>query len=237
MTDVHDLDLDVDFDMRTDVGPGQDPDARSLKLRSYHQALWSKELPSGRMFDLTPKPKTRNGLVHESDIGPFLLSSDTIGTAHRMRLSSLYSQLSPEENEAFHRRAYTIAGFLVFPMGRSRSSINTVRGMNSLVSDRLDLTLESIRRHYEGGQSPLTAKLDEYGDFFDAFGSFAGYIDFFHLGDAVTHDGSVDFFFDFDDFRTQRLPRELDEYIEYRRRMLVFLDARRSRIQRAWEER
>ena len=83
----------------------------------------------------------------------------------------------------------------------------------------------------------IFTKLDEYRDFVDAFGSFAGYIEFFHLGDAVKPDGNVDFFFDFDDFRTQRLPRELDEYIEYRRRMLAFLDARRSRIQRAWDER
>lgn len=39
--------IDVTFDFTTDTPEGKDPDTYSSMLCTYHQALWSKELPDG----------------------------------------------------------------------------------------------------------------------------------------------------------------------------------------------
>lgn len=229
------VEIDVYFDMRQDVREGQDPDAVSRVLRSYHQTLWSKPLPSGQVFDLAPL--SRNRLVHVSDRGEFLLSSDTIATGHKRALSTLYAQLPAESNESFHQTAYTIAGFTIFPVGRGSGSINQNRGMNRWIGDRFDLTLEAIRRHYQGGASPLTSTLERYSDFFELFETFDGYIEFFLLDDLVLSGGAVDFWRPFDDFGPGALPTTLDDYVEYRGRTLDFLGARQGRIQRELDRR
>ena len=70
-------DVDVTFDFRSDTPPNKDPDQHSPALRSYHRRLWSKPLPSGKVFDLRD---TTPGcyLHHKSEIGEFFLSSDTV---------------------------------------------------------------------------------------------------------------------------------------------------------------
>jgi hypothetical protein len=44
--------IDITFDFRSDTAPGKDPDTFSPTLRTYHQLLWSKPLPSGQLFRL-----------------------------------------------------------------------------------------------------------------------------------------------------------------------------------------
>ena len=52
--------------------------------------------------------------------------------------------------------------------------------------ERFDLTVECIRRHYQGDTThPLAEAFDRYRDFFDLFESFAGYVDFWLLDDLV----------------------------------------------------
>ena len=50
--------------------------------------------------------------------------------------------------------------------GTRRQSINQRRGTHHQIRDRIDLTLECIRRHYEGHDSPLSLTLDHHSDFF-----------------------------------------------------------------------
>ena len=59
----------------------------------------------------------------------------------------------------------------------------------------MDLTLESIRRHYRAASSPLADVLARYRDFFAAFEDFRGYVDFWLLQDMVTDDDSAVRFF------------------------------------------
>ena len=59
----------------------------------------------------------------------------------------------------------------------------------------MDLTLESIRRHYRGAWSPLADVLARYRDLFVAFEDFRGYVDFWLLQDMVTDDYSTVRFF------------------------------------------
>lgn len=129
--------------------------------------------------------------------------------------------------------AYTIGGMMVFPSNRvdGLPTINGARGLHRKIADRLDLTLECIRRHYLGMDSPLADVLNRYAEFFALFGDFAGYVGFFLLQDAAEADGSaVRFFMPFDDFRCSAMPRDVATYTDYRQRSIQFIQARNHRI-------
>lgn len=223
--------VDTSFDMRTDTPPGRDPDSHSPTLRRYHQLLWDKALPSGRRLELRSDVPGAY-LLHKSDLGRFRLSSDTIANSHRKRLSHFYSAMPTGENERFHRLGYTIGGSLVFPGNRvnGNQTINQRRGTHRLIEDRIDLTLECIRRHYSNEESPLSTTLAFYADFFALFECFEGYVDFFLLQDLVTPRSEVAFFLPFDGFRPSPLPGDLAAYREYRERTLAFVESRNRRI-------
>jgi hypothetical protein len=66
--------------------------------------------------------------------------------------------------------------------------------MRLRISDRMDLTLECIRRHYaEEPGSPLADVTTNYADFFELFCTFKQFVEFFHLQDLVTPEGKIDF--------------------------------------------
>lgn len=224
---------DVLFDVRSDTPPGKDPDSHSPRLRAMHRELWSKRLPDGRVFALSAVQR-HPYLLHDSALGRFALSSDTIITSHRRRLRHLYAAVPTEENEEFHRWGTVIASRLVFPGNRvgGRQTINQARGTHARIQDRFDLTLEAIRRHYANEDSPLAETLQRYASFFAIFGSFEGYVDFFLLQDAVEN-GRPKFFLPFDGFRTPALPTGHDDYSAYRAAQLRFAKARTARIE-AW---
>jgi hypothetical protein len=121
---------------------------------------------------------------------------------------------------------------MVFPGNRidRKPTINVARGFIRTISDRFDLTLECIRRHYSDLGSPLADTLSRYSDFFALFGDFRGYVSFFLLDDLVTEDLSVKFFMPFDDFRPPSVPKDVGTYKEYRRRSIEFIEARNHRI-------
>ena len=221
--------------MRTDAG-GRDPDSHSKTLRRYHQLLWSKPLPNGAQFDLDTK------LHHTSTLGQYWLASDNIVHTYSSwvqpaHLVEIIGQVPAAEVTAFRDLACTVGGYLVFPAqvrvdGRWRRSINQSRGMHPRIRDRFDLTLECIRRHYEGRPSPLTGALGPYADFFALFGDFTGYVDHFLLNDLVEDDrDEVRFFTAFDDFASSPLPAgNVSKYREYMKRSMDFVRARNERI-------
>jgi hypothetical protein len=230
--------IDTSFDFRTDTPPGKgkDPDKDSPTLRRYHKLLWSKALPDGALFDLNDA-KPRVYLHHHSELGEFWLSSDSvISKFTRWGFAKVHPELyTDEDNEAFVAIAYTIGGMRVFPGNQidRKWTINQARGCLRKISDRLDLTLECVRRHYEGQSSPLGETLARYSAFFALFKNFRGYVDFFLLQDLVTDDCSaVTFFMPFDDFKTSSVPKDGDTYREYRRRTIEFVEARNRRIDR-----
>jgi hypothetical protein len=122
---------------------------------------------------------------------------------------------------------------MIFPSNQidGKQTINGARGFNRKIADRMDLTLECIRRHYRDESSPLGDTLRRYHDFFALFGDFRGYVNFFLLQDLVTDDyAAIKFFMPFDNFETSSVPRELDIYKEYRRLSIEFIEARNRRI-------
>lgn len=226
-------DIDITFDFRSDAR-GKDPDAYSPTLRRYHQLLWSKPLPCGTLLALSAtKPATY--LHHSSALGDFSLSSDSvIPTFTRWKSVRHITSLFPEaENEAFRTVGYTIGGMMIYPAYRvdGKHTINVMRGFTRQIADRFDLTLEFIRRHYIGLPSPLGETLSRYETFFSLFKDFRGYVDFFLLQDLISDDYSyVRFFMTFDNFNTPSVPRNRDEYEDYRRRSIEFVIARNRRI-------
>lgn len=226
--------VDTSFDMRTDAA-GRDPDSHSKTLRRYHQQLWSKPLPSGAMFDLDDK------LHHLSDLGEYWLSSDGIVHTYStlpgpQRLLEVLAKVPTSDVADFYALACTVGGYVVFPAqvhvdGRWHLSINQCRGMHPRIRDRFDLTLECIRRHYEGSQSPLSGCFGWHAGFFALFGDFPGYIDYFLLNDLVTDDYDVRFMTPFDDFAGSPLPdHSVAEYRQYMQRSMDFVRARNGRI-------
>ena len=150
-------------------------------------------------------------------------------------LKPITEQFPEEENEAFRTIGYTIGAMMVFPRNRvdGKQTLNGARGFPRKIADRMDLTLESIRRHYAGQASPLADTLTRYDDFFALFEDFQGYVDFFVLQDLVVDDYSaVRFFMPFDDFTTPSVPKDVDAYRGYRRLSIDFVEARNRRIDR-----
>lgn len=227
--------INTSFDFRTDSG-GKDPDVYSPTLRQHHKLLWSKSLPNGRVFDLDDTVRGAY-LHHRSALGEYFLSSDSvIPTFTRWGFAKAHPELYAEaENEAFMAISYTIGGMMVFPGNRiqGKRTINQARGCLKKISDRFDLTVECIRRHYARQSSPLSETLARYDDFFALFQNFNGYVDFFLLQDLVGDDrAAVTFFMPFDDFRTPSVPKDDATYREYRRRSIEFIKARNCRIDR-----
>lgn len=225
--------IDTTFDVRTDSN-GRDPDSASPTLRSYHQLLFSKPLPSGRPFDLERVPGSY--LIHSSQLGEFKLSSDTISNSLRgsKRRAGLIAQIPSVKLDAFQALGSTIGARILFPGNRvdKKPTINVARGFNAQIVDRFDLTLECIRLHYRGEPSPLAAALDRYVGFFALFETFEGYVHFFLLDDLVEN-GQVKFYLPIDSEFGQPLPNTVDEYNEYMANTMEFVAARNRRIA-AW---
>ena len=226
--------IDITFDFRTDTPTGKDPDALSPTLRSYHKFLWSKPLPNGVLFELDDK-RAKVYLYHKSQLGEFFLSSDSvIHTFSRWAsMAHIINQLKDGEAEAFRSIGYTMGGMIIFPANRveGKSTINGARGFHPLIKDRIDLTLECIRRYYKNEKSPLTAVLNRYADFFALFGNFKGYAEFFLLQDLVTEDFSaIKFFMPFGNFETPAVPKTIDEYLSYKHLTIKFVNERNQRI-------
>lgn len=229
--------IDTTFDFRSDADGG-DPDRTSPTLRRYHQILWSKDLPCGRRFDLDTTTEWEY-LHHRSDLGEFFLSSDAVIATYQEWISTrdLIAQMPEGEVDEFETLGYTIGGMMIFPSNRVDGAwtINMARGMHrSQIADRMDLTLECIRRYYDGDlDTPLGATLARYPEFFALFESFQGYVDYFLLNDLAP-DGRVQFFLPFDGFNGRAVPEDAAQYAEFRNRSMEFVRRRNLRIE-AWE--
>ena len=121
-----------------------------------------------------------------------------------------------------------LGGSIIFP---KTNSINRARGINNMICDRWDLTLECIRRYYKNQESPLFESLCLNKDFFDLFIDFKGYIDFFFLQDCVSPDyESVNFWIGNGTFEKNPFPKNVEEYITWISNELDFLEKRNNRI-------
>ena len=230
------LPIDIAFNFYSDSG-GKDPDSYSPTLKKYHKLLWSKPLPSGKVFTLSDT-ESDSYLTYISAQEKISLSSDSISNSYRDKkaLSSIVQDLSKEVEE-FRNLGSTIGGYILFPNKKidGKMTINGARGFNQKIADRFDLTLECIRLHYLGMSNPLQDVLSQNTAFFKLFESFAGYVDFFLLQDLVdVNHESINFFTPIKKmFESSPLPANKEEYLQYMKSSTSFTAKRNERI-KAW---
>jgi len=226
-------DIDVTYDFRRD-SQEKDPDTYSRTLRRYHKLLWSKRLPCGAFFELNDAIPGHY-LHHQSSVGEFSLTSDAVIPTFKWH-KRIQSLIPEDELHAFNAAGYTMGGMMVFPGNRidGKWTINQARGCTGRIGDRFDLTLECIRRHYSGDNSPLSSVLSRYSLFFHLFSNFRGYVEFFLLNDLVADDFSnVKISVPFDDFNGSPIPNDVYEYKAYENAARKFIEARNQRMLRS----
>lgn len=224
--------IDTSYDFTTGMN-GKDPDSHCRLLREHHRLLWSKALPSGEMLVL--KETTHNRLSANTSHGEFILSSDRAINSFSLwqRMKGLIATIPPQTIQEFDRLTETIGAIMIWPANKvdNKPTINGERGFNQKICDRLDLTIECIRRFYANEPSPMSTTLERYRNFFELFGNFEGYIDFFLLQDAVSYDyQNVIIAEPFDNFESKPLPKNTTEYYKYMGTTVQFIQARNQRI-------
>ena len=110
-------------------------------------------------------------------------------------------------------------------------TINGARGINHKIQDRFDLTLECIRLFYSEEKSPLSDVLERHSHFLYLFDDFKGYVNFFLLQDLVREDyKTIKFWRTFNSFETGPLPKNKEDYLSYKSKLVGFIQARNQRI-------
>jgi hypothetical protein len=220
----------IDFDFRKDSKSG-DPDKDSLKLYETHKTLWNKTLPCRKNLDLKVIRDNYGRLVLKNSLCDNLSSDRMCPHYDGQYNRKCDGWLTDIEIEELKHKVRTIGGHIVFP-GNKRNgfTINQARGVNRIICDRFDLTLECIRLYYQEQRSPLYDTLMRYKDFFDLFVDFDGYVDFFMLQDFIDEKGQINFSLPFDDFSRPALPQTAEEYKRYRVHTIDLLNKRNNRI-------
>tara|TARA_B100000989_G_scaffold295826_1_gene277668 strand:+ start:663 stop:1361 length:699 start_codon:yes stop_codon:yes gene_type:complete len=226
--------IDILFNVYSDTPKNKDPDTNSPTLRKYHQILWSKVLPNGNLFEIDLSiPKY---LHHESDLGTFILSSDSIchTYSNSKAMKKIINKFPREDMKRFFTLASTIGAYIIFPAKRvdNKMTINGARGLNKSIKDRFDITLFCIRNFYENKASPLSEVFERYREFFELFDNFKGYVDFFLLNDLLNKDSSIKFFLPFKGFHQNPLPENTEEYLNYKENVQSFINLRNDRIRK-----
>lgn len=237
--------FDITFDYKSDVPKGKDPDSHSPRLKEDHQLLWTKELPSSDPFELhvpaLAKVRAKNYLMYEQNPDKrFTFGSDAITNSYTewskpATLVKAKKQLTEDQQLRYFNPPYTIGSAMIWPVRMAHSpTMNTARGFGpegTVIGERMDLTLECVRRHYAGEPgSPIAHVTTNYADFFELFGTFEQFVGFFHLQDLVTEGGLINFFLPLEDFERPGVPITKDEYIKVRERSLDFISARGARM-------
>ena len=177
--------LNVDYDYRLDSKCG-DPDTDSQRLYNVHSKLWNKELPNGNILTLSTITKNYGRLLLKANLSDNLSSDRMCPHFVGIYNGKFDDWINENEKEEIEHKVRTIGGHIVFPAHKKNGfTINQARGVNRNISDRFDLTLECIRRFYLDEESVLLNTLNRYHDFFELFGDFKAYINFFMLQDFV----------------------------------------------------
>ena len=223
--------IDTNFNVFSDA-KGGDPDSTSPTLKRYHKMLWSKPLPNGRTLELVDNKKGAY-LYHNSELGEFWLGSDAITHSYKNHYKKqwLIKQIPNEVDELFNLGS-TIGAYTLFPNNRiNGNTINQARGVNALIDDRFDLTLECIRLFYLGQKSPLYDTFLRYKPFFDLFENFMGYVNFFLLEDLIDENQNVKFYLPFNEFKKSPSFTSVEDYLKYKNGVVNFVNARNKRIE------
>ena len=140
---------------------------------------------------LRPPPRRRELTPASFAVCPSLHRSAS-GRAESRKPGTTRPRDDPDPEAMSAWRAVSCSSCRTTSRGSTFITSRRCEGFSSAISDRMDLTLECIRRHYIGEWSPLTKVLERYSDFFALFRDFAGYVDFWYctISSTGTRSGS-----------------------------------------------
>lgn len=127
--------------------------------------------------------REKNGYLYWKD---FSFGSDSMTTSFRYKNKRAKKLLDgvaeavddyPQYMHDYLHKAWTVSQEIIWPT--HQNNMNGMRGINPYISDRWDLTLECIRRYYNGEKSRLSEAIEADKEFFDLFVDFKGFVDFF----------------------------------------------------------
>jgi len=200
-----------------------DPDVKyGIKLQDDLQTLYNRTY--------------LKGLVKGQDLYDYLCLNDMRFGCDSIGNAWFYeSSLDKKEHKKYLKLMNTIGGKIIFPKHKKIGiqTINTMRGLNSKIKDRFDLTLECIRLYYQNKENPLKDILVENSEFFDKFkdkngeNGFENYIEFFFLDEClVDNNGNIKFFIEekfenpIPDNKKQELYLKTSEFIKNRNKKI-----------------
>lgn len=240
-------DIDVKKRHNENYTGKQDPDKLSESLREYHACLFENRKIKSCSFTIkTNKPNHiifNNGKIEiiftpDSITNIFQLSNRKWKSKSEKEILKDYCNQDKkikELTDEFNTIDYTIGSSIVFPIRINGESIgntlNRARGVLYKIHDRIDYTLECIKRYFEGNteDNPLKNSLSKNKEFFDLFYGFEEYVDFFMLNDLIDENGNVKSLCNEIDFN-KPFPETLEDYQTYIRKTNEFIKARNKRI-------
>ena len=239
-------DVDVLMPLNRGLKDNEDPDKYSELLKEYHRLIWSNRLLNGKPFTL--ENGDINKLIYNGDGVKIVFTPDSTtnvfrhsGRKYRDSVEKLiveqYKEADPEIAnmlDDYYRRDYIIGSSIIFPISINDVSIrwtmNIARGILYKIHDRIDLTLECIKRYYDkNDDNPLMSSINRNKPFFDLFDSFKEYVDFFFFNDYVDDNYNVIRLCDDDNF-TKPFPVDIKQYKEYLKNTIDLMIKRSLRI-------
>ena len=173
----------------------------------------------------------------DSITNSFVNSKRRVNGNYEYKIIEEYGECVQELIKEYRDTDYTIGSSIIFPVSIEGDkigwTINIARGISFKVHDRIDYTLECIKRFYEGNdENPLSKALEKNKDFFDLFNDFYDYVDYFFLNDLIDSNGNVKSFTDVIDF-SRAFPMTEEEYKKYINNTMGFVK-KRNKIIKKW---
>ena len=229
--------------LNKDIDEGQDPDKHSKNLGEEHCKLWNHTSGFGKL-EWNPYNRlttTINGVEYiftpDSITNCYIQSKrrvkgDTLTESEKVR--SFGNEVASLIKD-YEDTDYTIGSSLLFPISIDGKSLhwtmNRARGISYKVHDRIDYTLECIKRYYDkNDDNPLKKAIERSKEFFDLFSCFKDYAEFFFFDDFIAEEGNVISFTGDIDFDNP-FPNTKEKYIEYIKNTMLYILKRNKRIE------
>lgn len=221
------------------VCEGKDADSCNPDLRVAMNQLYAKKtLPNGGYLDFGKIENENCNATYEEDSDKIKCSPDAYSSyaspngkwKDNMPFKMKCIEKNKDLADEIYRLSGTIAGEFFFPCKKKDgNTINQTRGTTLSIADRIDLTLRDIKSFYDKKEEyyPLKEVLNRYKDFFDAFKTFKGYIDYCLLNDFCTDDYEVILW-----KKEEGLPKDETELVSFWNWSIEKLEARAKTIEK-----
>ena len=238
--------IDVNKLLNLNIPLGKDPDRFSKELKEYHICLCSSRTINEKEFILNSGKN--NKMIYSNGNIEIIFTPDSITNVFQnssrryngIKEKDIINKYSENEEikeliEEYRRIDYTIGSSIIFPISINNQSlgttINRARGVLYQIHDRIDFTLKCIKLYYEDSNdiNPLLPYIQKNKAFFDLFGSFKAYVDFFFLNDLVDKDYNV-IYLDNECSFSNPFPYNIDVFKEYISNTIKFINNRNKRI-------